>query len=100
MGVPLLSRLALCLAGPVPWRMGCLACRVPALVAGSLPWLAGQIVGWPFRWLSWAAACPLKPAPHGNSTSENFWRVGGSSWVKARRIGSSMGVGQKYQMPS
>ena len=52
--VPLLSGLASRLAGPLAWQMMRLARRVPAFVAGFLPWLAGQVVAWPFRWLGQA----------------------------------------------
>jgi hypothetical protein len=107
---PLLGGLASRLAGPWPWQIIRLARRVPSLVAGFLPWLAGHLVAWPFRWLGQArrwwvgggvAGCPAAQAPSGgSSTSENFWRVGRSNWANARRIGSSIGVGQKYQMAS
>lgn len=80
----------------------------PARVVTLLPWSANlsrgpstgsarRVVGGRGRggWLPAAQA-----RSWGSSTSENFRRVGGSNCAKARRIGSSTGVGQKYQMPS
>ena len=101
-----------------------LARRLPSLVARFVSWLAGQ----PAHRVALRSSRPRADrSPHppaarpgaspvggggvagcpaalarswGTSTSENFRRTAGSSWATARCIGSSTGLGQKYQMPS